>query len=308
MLTGEGRMFHMTPNTYLSSLAAVFFATSTMLGCGDDGPRDPLAGIGEASLVADGFMFVEGPVWRRDEGVLLFSDVFGDRIYQLNPDGEVTEFRAPSNRTNGMAIDPDGLLLTAEFVTRRLTRTEANGDIVVVADAFEGSRLNETNDIVVRGDGTIYFTDPSFLGLERELDFNGLFRVSTDGSLSAEWRGTTDSQPNGLGLSPDESILYVADTEMSAVYRFSVGSDGSLQQLEALSTNVPNADGLAVGVDGNIWVATAEGIQVYAPDGSLWGTIEVPQQPSNCAFGGADENILYVTARDSLYQVPVATP
>lgn len=274
--------------------------------CAEDSPRNPLDGMGEVSVAADGFLFVEGPVWRRTEGVLLFSDVFGDRIHQLNPDGEVTEFRSPSNRTNGIAIDTNGLLLTAEFTTRRLTRTEANGDIVVVADTFEGSRLNETNDIIVRGDGTIYFTDPSFVGIERELEFNGLFRVSPEGTLIAEWRGTTDSQPNGIGLSPDESILYVADTSMSAVYRFAVASDGSLQQLEALSTDAPSADGLTIGVDGNIWVATEEGIQVYAPDGSLWGTIDVPLQPSNCAFGGADENILYVTARETLFQVPIA--
>ncbi|MFK8003429.1 MAG: SMP-30/gluconolactonase/LRE family protein [Polyangiales bacterium] len=304
MLTREGLSFRMTP-LLRSSLALIVLAA--VWGCSEE-PRDPLAGIGEVSVVADGFLFVEGPVWRRDQGVLLFSDVFGDRIHQLNPDGEVTEFRAPSNRTNGMAIDTNGLLLTAEFTTRRLTRTEANGDIVVVADTFEGSRLNETNDIVVRADGTIYFTDPSFLGLDRELDFNGLFRVSTDGSLSAEWRGTTDSQPNGLGLSPDESTLYVADTEMSAVYRFALAGDGSLEEREPLSTDVPSADGLTVGVDGNIWVAAEDGIRAYAPDGTLWGTIDIPKQPSNCAFGGADENILYVTARETLYQVPVTIP
>jgi YD repeat-containing protein len=148
-----------------------------------------------------------------DDGVLLFSDVSANTIYQVGADDEITEFREPTRYTNGLAVDPQGRLIAAESASRRVTRTERDGSVVPIAERFEGARLNQPNDITVRSDGTIYFTDPAFgdAAAQAELDFRGVFRIAPDGRLTAEYRGETSETPNGLALSPDESLLYVTD-------------------------------------------------------------------------------------------------
>lgn len=277
---------------------------------GDAAPAfDPLDGAGEVELVSDGFMFTEGPVWRADDGVLLFSDIDGNCIHRLSPPDAIDVFRADSGRSNGLASDADGLLLAAEHGGRRLSRTLANGTVETVVDHFEEILLNSPNDIAVRADGTIYFTDPPY-GIdpeEQDLDFNGLFRVDPDGDLTAEWRGGLDSRPNGVALSPDQRTLYLADTT-AGLTAFTVESDGSLSDERPFVPSVPNADGLAVDTGGNVYVAAADGVRVYAPDGSLWGTIAVARQPANAAFGDEDARTLYITARQGLYRVRLANP
>jgi gluconolactonase len=269
---------------------------------------NPLDGVGEPQLVMEGFQFLEGPVWRPDD-VLLFSDIPADTIYQVEPPSTVSTFRNPSGNANGLANDTNGLLLAAEHGNRRVSRTESGGDIVTVADSYQGDRLNSPNDIAVRSDGTIYFTDPPY-GIDpadQELAFNGVFRVDPQGNLSAEWEGPLSSRPNGIGLSPDESTLYVADTT-GVVRAYDVATDGSLSGERTFAADTPGADGMAIDADGNLFVTTSGGIRVFAPDGSEWGTVVVPRTPANVTFGAPDGRTLFITARQGLYYVRLPIP
>jgi gluconolactonase len=254
------------------------------------------------------FLELEGPQWMPDEGVLLFSDVSANTIYQVGTDDEITVFRKPTRYTNGLAVDPQGRLIAAESASRRVTRTERDGSVVPIAERFEGARLNQPNDVTVRSDGTIYFTDPAF-GVETELDFRGVFRIAPDGGLTAEYRGETSEAPNGVALSPDESLLYVTDYNASVVRVFEVAKDGSLSKARTF-VEVAGPDGMAVDEAGNLFIASYDGgaIEVFAPDGEHWGTIDLPASASNCAFGGADGRTLYITTGSDLYRVTLAHP
>ena len=301
---------------------------ATVIGCSETGSSmgnggsggaggtmegfDPLQGIGTVELVADGFVFTEGPTWRSAEQRLVFSDIPANTIHQLTPPDDVTVFLADSGQSNGLDSDIDGLLLAAEHANRRVSRTLANGTVVTVASEYLGEPLNSPNDIAVRSDGTIYFTDPPYginPATEQVLEFNGVFRVAPNGDLTAEWEGAKSTRPNGLVLSPDESVLYVADTT-AGVMVFDLNPDGSLTNERAFIEAVANADGMAMDTGGNLFVTTSMGVQVFDPKGELWGTIEVPdgRVPANCAFGGADARILYITARQAVYRVLLANP
>jgi gluconolactonase len=270
----------------------------------------PLVGLGELEVVESTipFLELEGPQWMPDDGVLLFSDVSANTIYQVGPDDEITEFRKPSNYANGLAVDPQGRLIAAEAGKRRVTRTESDGSVVPIAERFERARLNQPNDVTVRSDGTIYFTDPAF-GVETELDFRGVFRIAPDGGLTAEYRGETSEAPNGVALSPDESLLYVTDYNASVVRVFDVAKDGSLSKARTF-VEVAGPDGMAVDEAGNLFIASYVGgaIEVFAPDGEHWGTIDLPGSASNCAFGDADGRTLYITTGPDLYRVTLSHP
>jgi gluconolactonase len=281
---------------------------------GDAGPAgNPLDGIGAVMLVDNGFMFTEGPLWLPDQDLLVFSDVPADIIYQVAPGGEAEIFRMPSGNSNGLALDKDGLLLAAEHGNRRVSRSPIGGASVDVATEYEGEPLNSPNDITVRSDGTIYFTDPPY-GIdpgEARLDFHGVFRIpAAGGDPIVEWEGPVlTNRPNGLVLSLDESQLYVADSEDNVVWRFAVAADGSLiMDAEAFIPDIGTPDGMELDTLGNLFIATTDGVQVYAPDGTRWGTIAVPRQPSNVAFGGDDYRTLYITARTDVYQVQLVHP
>jgi gluconolactonase len=271
-------------------------------------PPDPLVGLGEVELVDEGHQFLEGPQWRADEGVLVFSDIDADTIWELEPPSTIRVFRTPSGHSNGLAVDTDGLLLAAEHENRRVSRTLADGSIEAVADSFEGARLNSPNDIVVRSDGTIYFTDPPF-GVNwdlRELDFHGVFRVAPDGTLDVVWRGDLESGPNGIALSPDERLLYFDDAMRATVHVLDVHLDGSADGERTFVQTADVPDGMAVDDWGNLWIATSAGVEVYAPDGARWGVVALDRQPANCAFGDDDRMTLYVTAEDALFRVRTA--
>ena len=263
-------------------------------------------------LVADGFNFTEGPTWRAADQKLLFTDIPANTIYELTPPSTIEVFRADSSNANGLDSDVDGLLLAAEHGSRRVSRTLADGTIVDVASEYLGDPLNSPNDIAVRSDGTIYFTDPPY-GIspgQQVLEFNGVFRVAPNGDLTAEWEGATSTRPNGLVLSTDELTLYVADTTGNVVMAFDVASDGSLSVPRTFIDDVTGPDGMAIDAEGNLFVTDTTGVRVYDPDGNLWGTIEVPDNrvPANCAFGGEDARTLYITARQALYEVLLANP
>jgi gluconolactonase len=200
-------------------------------------------------------------------------------------------------------------MIAAQANAHRVTRTENDGTVTPIAERFEGHRLNQPNDIVVRSDGTIYFTDPAFgdAASAAELDFHGIFRIAPGGGLTAERRGAVTELPNGVALSPDERRLYVSDYASALVWVFDVATDGSLSKARTF-VHVNSPDGMAVDVAGNLYVAAANGVAVFAPDGKLWGAILVPRTPSNCAFGGADGRTLYITAREGLYRMKLAHP
>lgn len=267
---------------------------------------DPLVGIGTVELVQDGYMFTEGPQWREAQGDLVFSDIDGNTIYRYTPGGGAPVVHVmPSNRSNGLAIDGGGALIAAEHQTRRVTR-----DGTPIATTFEAKQLNSPNDVIVADDGTIYFTDPPYgipAGQTMEQGFCGVFRLAS-GVLTAEYRGPTTSRPNGIGISPDGKTVYVADTADGKVYRFAVGTGGALEDRQVFVTTQGNPDGLAIDTGGNLFVTTSGGVEVFSPTGTRWGNIATPMQPANCAFGDADHQTLYITARTAVYRVRLANP
>ncbi len=263
--------------------------------------------------LATGFDWVEGPVWFGDAGALLFSDIPNNRILRWTPDG-ITTFRAPSNYSNGHTRDRLGRLVSCEHGTRRVTRTEWDGSITVIADAHNGKPLNSPNDVIVSRDGTIWFTDPHYGILTNYEGFQAdqeqpchVYRVDPDGTIEAVI--TDMACPNGLAFSPDESVLYVADT--GAMF----GSDPQhIMAFDMVSGRPTNgrifhkittgcADGIRIDSDGNLWSSAGDGVHCIAPDGHLMGKILVPETVSNLCFGGRAKHQLFITATTSLYSV-----
>lgn len=255
--------------------------------------------------LSEGFNFIEGPVWN-PEGFLLFSDIPADTIYKWTPDN-LSVFRQPAGNSNGNTLDREGRLITAQH-DRRLTRTEKDGTVVTLADRYNGKRLNSPNDVVVKSDGSIYFTDPPYgIGSEQEeLGFYGVYRLAPDGALTLLTKELV--RPNGLAFSPDEKKLYVSDSEKGEIRVFQVKPDGTLtngqifaELKEPPDTGVP--DGLKVDVQGNIYCSGPEGIWVFSSAGKLLGKIIVPEVVTNLAWGDSDYKTLYITASTSIYRI-----
>lgn len=271
---------------------------------------DPLEGASQVELVQGGFGFTEGTVWLPSLGVLRFSDIPNDRIHELNPaTGAIVVWREPAANTNGNALAPNGDIVMCEHSGRRVSRSPASGAPAPtpVATSYESGTFNSPNDAIVRSDGQIYFTDPTYgLGNQtQQIPFRGVFRV--DGGGTVHLVDDAYDQPNGIALSPDEATLYVSDSAAGNVYAYDVAPDGSTGPRQLFVTLGPS-DGMAVDDGGNLYFTTSNGVEVYAADGTSWGTIAVPQQPANCAFGGADRRTLYITARTGLYSVRLAIP
>lgn len=265
-------------------------------------------------LVATGFEFTEGPVWFEEDQSLLFSDIPASRILKLNRNGHVEVFRHPSGNSNGLTRDRKGRLVACEHSTRRVTRTEPGGGITVLADRYREKRFNSPNDVVIKSDGGIYFTDPPY-GVEkdrRELAFQGVYYLPPDGSgpvLVAE----DFEMPNGLAFSPDEEKLYIDDSTRRHIRVFDVEPDGGLsngrifKSMNSRKKGLP--DGMKVDRLGNLYCAGAGGIWVFDPEGRHLGTIDIPEIPTNCAWGGnEDRQSLYVTAGGSVYCVRLNIP
>lgn len=265
---------------------------------------------GEPERIATGFQFTEGPVWHPD-GYLLFSDIPANRIVKWTADGNVETFRAPSGHSNGLTYDRQGRFIACEHGNRRVSRTEPDGAITVLAERYQGKRLNSPNDVVVKSDGSIYFTDPPYgvSAEQRELNFQGVYRIAPDGTLML----LVDDfdRPNGLAFSPDEKTLYIDDSARRHVRAFDVQADGTLANGRVLVDMAIDAegvpDGMKVDVAGVLYVTGAGGTWVVSPKGEHLGTIVTPELPANCAFGDSDRKTLYITARTSVYRVRLKT-
>lgn len=265
--------------------------------------------------VATGFIFTEGPLWYKDH--LLFSDIPQNRIvrWHLRSEGpEVTTFRSPSGNSNGLTLDKSGRLIACEHSTRRVTRTEIDGSVSVLAEQYEGRRLNSPNDVVVRSDGSIYFTDPPYglknLAVWKELPFNGVYRLAPDGTLVL----LVDDfdRPNGLAFSPDESVLYIDDTARCHIRAFDVSPNGSLSNgrvfIDMQSSETGSADGMKIDRKGNIYCTGPGGLWFIDSSGQCLGRIALPEAPSNLAWGDKDWRTLYITARSSIYRLRLVVP
>lgn len=263
--------------------------------------------------LATGLGFTEGPVWLPREGILVFSDIPKDQLLRWSPGGGIAGFREPSRNANGNTLDLQGRLLTCEHSGRRVARREADGTLVTVVDRFEGRRLNSPNDIVVKADGTLWFTDPEY-GLKtnpatkqregKEQPGNFVYRHDpATGTTTAVVRDFV--QPNGLAFSPDEKLLYVADSAAPRHIRvFAVGADGRLDVGRVFcQLDKGGPDGIRVDREGRVWSSSGDGVQIFQPDGRLVGRILLPESAANLCFGGPDGKTLYITARKSLYAV-----
>jgi len=257
--------------------------------------------------VASGFPGGEGSVWSR-EGFLIFSDYSQDRLYKYVPGKAPEVYREGSNGANGNTMDRQGRLYSCEYKARRVTRTDRKGRIEVLVDRFEGKRFNAPNDIVVRRDGHIYFTDPLYTPLdpkEKDLDFFGIYHVTPRGEIEAIARLQT--RPNGVTLSPDGKILYVGNTNDRNVRAYDLDRNGKASNERVVIADLPGGpDGIRTDAKGNLYL-TSRGIAVYSPAGQLLGRITLPGNARNLAFGGKDLRTLYIIG-NSLYRVRVPIP
>ncbi|MBM3489970.1 MAG: SMP-30/gluconolactonase/LRE family protein [Alphaproteobacteria bacterium] len=265
-----------------------------------------------------GCKFTEGPVWHPVERQLIFSDMPDDHMRRWRPGGGIETFRRPSNMANGNAYDRQGRLITCEHASSRLTRTEADGRIVTLASHHEGKQLNSPNDVAVRRDGAIYFTDPSYgrmdyYGVKREpeLSYRGLYRLSPDGR-SLRLLADDFGQPNGLCFAADERRLFVNDTERQHIRAFAVQADGSLADgrlfAETKGEGAGAPDGMKLDAQGNVYCAGPGGIHVFDPAGIALGVVRMPEYTANFCFGDDDLRTLYVCAATSLYRLRLRTP
>ncbi len=251
----------------------------------------------------------EGPVWWKEGGYLLFSDIHNNRRMKWSPNDGVTLFREPTDRANGLTRDLQGRLVACEHDSRRVTRLEHDGSITVIANSFKGRQLNRPNDVVVKSDGSIYFTDPwTFPGPQQQwdLDYFGVYRVSPDlGTLTLLVQDFV--LPNGLAFSPDESVLYVNDTRRGHIRAFDAGPSGTLQlatdrvfcDLRGERPGFP--DGMKVDVEGNVYCGGSGGVWVIDPSGKHLGTIDHGQPATtNLAWGDDDWKTMYMTSRTTL--------
>jgi gluconolactonase len=275
---------------------------------GDDVSLEQLAG---------GFEFIEGPVWHPREDFLIFSDIVGDRMLRWSADQGISTFRMPSGMANGNAYDQSGRLITCEHATSRVSQTDLNGAITTLADRYEGYSLNSPNDVVVKTDGSIYFTDPTFgrneyYGIPRdsELSFRGVYRIDSTGKLSL----LVDdfAQPNGLCFSLDERLLFVNDTERMHIRVFPLLPNGLLGDgsvwgvTEGDGEGAP--DGMKIDSEGNLYCCGQGGIHVFDPEAVCLGVIRTPEVSANFTWGDEDLRSFFICASTGLYRIRVKIP
>jgi gluconolactonase len=270
--------------------------------------------------LGSGFTFTEGPVWDPVGNVLIFSDMPADVRRQWSPENGTTEVMRPSNKCNGLAFDAQGRLLVCEHATSSLVRENPDGNREVLATHWGDKELNSPNDVLVLHDGSILFSDPGYgrwpgFGIEREQDlsFQGLYRIDPQ---SGELQLVADDfgQPNGLCMSPDESLLYVNDTDRAHIRVFDNNGDGTFGSSrvfrDAIGTGALDAgvvDGMKCDERGNVWVTGPGGVWVLDPSGGLLGVISIPENVGNLTFGGPDWSTLYIAASTQLWALDTLT-
>jgi gluconolactonase len=273
-----------------------------------------------------GYNLAEGPLWWKEGGYLLFSDVINNRRMKWTPGQGVTEFLKPSNFANGLTRDRQGRLIACEHggtlpndVVRRVTRLEPDGSLTVIANNYRAQKFNRPNDVVVKSDGSIYFTDPMTFNIESELDLCGVYRVSADlGTIHMVVRDF--AMPNGLAFSPDEKTLYINDTARVHIRAFDLqperyGVQTGLLNLATdrvfcdLRGDKPGfVDGMKVDTEGNVYCTGSGGVWIIDPAGKHLGTIIVPGGAVNMAWGGEDWKTLFFTSRETLYRIQLKIP
>ena len=276
-----------------------------------------LLGGATVTQASGGYTFTEGPVWVAAAGCLVFSDIPTSIAHRWQP-GDATGglapvYRQPTGSGNGMVLDDRGRLICCEQGSRRVVRFPFDDptDVEVIADRYDGSRLNSPNDVVIDAAGRIFFTDPTYGlgpgGEGKELPHNGVYRIDPDGAI--DLIDDRFLQPNGLVLSPDERFLYIGDSQQMVIRRFTLLADGSLiggavfaDMRKATRSGYP--DGMTIDTDGRLWATGPGGIWVIDADGTPLGQIPMPAQPANLTFGGEDFSTLFITAETGLYQLP----
>lgn len=279
----------------------------------DPAMEDVVSSSAKLEQLATGFGFTEGPIWHGVGSYLVFSDIPNSTMYRWSGDAPAEVFRKPSNMANGNVFDDQWRLLTCEHETSRLTRTELDGSITVLADRYSGRELNSPNDVVVAKNGSIYFSDPTFgraefYGVPREAaqECRGVYRLDPGGQEPVLLLDDFD-QPNGLCFSPDERLFYVDDTARGHIRVFTVGSDGSLSGGDIFAAPSGPEDGLPDGlktdVEGRVYCTGPGGIHVFSTEGKCLGVIRVPEVAANFTWGGADRTQMFITASTSLYRI-----
>jgi len=287
---------------------------TTSLGRADD---SVVAEGAKVEKIAEGMKFTEGPAWLPAEKKLVFSDIPNSKLMQWSESGGLSTFR-PSEQANGNILDLEGRLISCQHAARNLVRTESDGRITVLADKFDGKRFNSPNDVAVRSDGTLWFTDPPWgLTGPSELPGHWVFKLTPEtGKVDVVIKDL--AMPNGINFSPDERRLYVADTGGHAkhpdpafhkfpagIHCYDVDENG---RLGAKRFSIPEgSDGMAVDVKGRLYATHGKSVNVFDADGKLLERIEVPENPANVCFGGDDLQTLFITARTSLYRVRLKT-
>jgi gluconolactonase len=280
-----------------------------------------LIGHARVERLWTGARWAEGPAWFPAGRYLIFSDIPNNRMMRFDEtDGSMSVFRHPSNNSNGNTTDFQGRLVTCEHGGRRVTRTEIDGSITVIADTYDGKRFNSPNDVAVKGDGSIWFTDPPYGILadyeggkaEGEIGKNHVYRVDPSGKVTIA--ADDFDKPNGIAFSPDEKFLYVADTGRSHradgpkhIRRFEVGQGGKLSKSTVFADCTAGLfDGFRFDRDGRLWTSAGDGVHCYLPDGTLIGKVKIPELVANVAWGGSKLNRLFICGCTSLYSVFLA--
>jgi gluconolactonase len=300
--------------TNLKNGTAYFFAISAVAGEfeSDDTVRlratpsapflDILPAGAKLEKLASGFQYTEGPLWLPTDGSVIFCDVFGDQMLRWAPGSGITPFRQPSNQASGNALDLQGRIITTEHTSRSVTRREPDGTITTLATEFGGKKFNEPNDLAVKSDGTVWFTDPTYNNPQTQ---PGQYVYRFDPSAvnaSVTLVASNTASPNGICFSPDETMLYVADF-FSGVRLYDVAADNSLTNSRVFS-KLPRNDGIRADRTGRIYVnAQPDGLRVFGSDGKLLGTLRIPENTANLCFGGTNQEMLFITAATSLYGI-----
>ena len=265
-------------------------------------------------VIANDLMFGEGPVWNSKTGEFFWVDIINDTIWKYKKGVGRQVVVRPSYKADGLTFDLEGRLVVAGWAWRRVWRLEHDGSITTLCDEFEGQKLNTPNDIVVKSDGSIYFTDPSGAlnnvemqgeDLQRYMDYHGVFRIGPDGKTTLVVKDFV--YPNGLAFSADESLLYINDTRENLIKVYDVNPDGSVKNgklfCKLVGSEAGVADGMKIDVLGNVYCTGPAGIQVFSPKGELLGRIKIPGHATHLGFGDEDWRGLYITTYTSVFKV-----